>query len=658
MQFRPDVEGLRAIAILLVVAAHARVPGLDGGFVGVDVFFVLSGFLITGLLVNELQTTRRVDLPGFYARRIRRLLPALIATLAVTGVAAAVLLAPLEQHSQVRGFSAAALWLSNFHFALSDLDYFGAAAETNLVLHTWSLGVEEQFYLFWPAWLMFLLRAYAWQGGQLALPRLKRGLLATVVISLAMSIFLTYTSPRLAFYMMPARIWQFAAGAVVYIWTTDWRSSGGHLIPPWLKNAAGWCGLALVISAALSIDKQTPYPGVWAIAPTLGTSLVLAASAGSATAGVGRLLSWRLPQGIGRVSYSWYLWHWPVLVLGATLLPGDSLAARVALAAIALGIALASYHFIEAPIRRSQWWGSRPRVTLGAAGAAILAVCVGVSVWASRLPVWGQSPEQQQFTAIRSDLPEIYAFECDDWYHSAAVRQCVVGPADAVKTAVVMGDSVALQWYPALAKAFTKPGWRLVVVTKSACPMVDEPVFYARIGRRYTECETWRTEAIRLVARLRPDVVLFGSSNGYPLDDSQWREGTRRVLSTLSSTAQQVFVIRGTPALPFDGPACLSREKWRNQYLAVPSICVADRSDAPDVYSQLRRAAAGYDNVRLLDFNELVCPSGKCSAAQGNAIVFRDSQHVTASFIEGLADEVEAAIVPALTSPTRDLMEH
>lgn len=644
MQFRPDVEGLRAVAILLVVAAHARVPGLDGGFVGVDVFFVLSGFLITGLLVHELRSTHRVDLPAFYARRIRRLLPALVTMLAVTAAAAALLLAPLEQQPQVKSFGAAALWLSNFHFALSDLDYFGAAAESNLVLHTWSLGVEEQFYLLWPAWLMFLLRAWTWQGGQLLVHRLKGGLIATFLISLGLSIFLTYTSPRLAFYMMPARVWQFAAGALVYLYTVDSRFLSARA-----TQTAGWAGLALVVGSALLIDKQTPYPGFGAIAPTIGTALVLASYTGLPRVGAGRVLSSGVMQRLGRVSYSWYLWHWPVLVLGATLVPAESLMARVALAMLALGIAVVSHRLVEAPVRRSQWWGSRHGITFSAAGVSMLVLCFLVFAWANRLPEWGRSPEQDRFTAVRSDLPGIYAFGCDDWFHSAEVKQCVVGPEHAKNTAVIMGDSVALQWFPAVAKTFEKAGWRLVVLTKSACPMVDEPVFYARIGRRYTECEAWRAEAIRLVANMKPDVVLLGSANSYPLDDSQWREGSQRILDSISGAAGHVFVIRGTPVLPFDGPGCLSRETWRERYLSLPTVCVTARSDAPQIFDQLKRAAAGYGNVQLLDFNGLICPSGQCKAAQGDSIVFRDSQHVTASFIEGLTDRVEAAVAPALS---------
>lgn len=645
MQFRADVEGLRAVAILLVVAAHARVPGLDGGFVGVDVFFVLSGFLITGLLVHEVRSTRRVDLPAFYARRLRRLLPALAAMLATTAVAAVLLLAPLEQQPQVMPLGAAALWLSNFHFALSDVDYFGAAAESSLVLHTWSLGVEEQFYLFWPAFLMFLLPAGASPGGQLMFHRLKWGLIAALLVSLASSVALTYTAPRLAFYMMPARIWQFAAGALIFLHTGDRPLPNTRT-----TKAVGWAGLVLIVGTALLIDKQAPYPGLWAIAPTLGTALVLTCHARVPDAGVGLVLSWGALQRLGRVSYAWYLWHWPVLVLGATVVPAESLMTRVALAGLALGMAVVSYWLVEAPARRSPWWSSHPGTTISAAGATMLALCVLVSAWAHRLPEWGHSPEQDRFTAIRSDLPGIYALGCDDVFDSTELKPCAVGPGHAKNTAVILGDSVAVQWFPAIAPVFQNAGWRLVVLTKSACPMVDEPVFYASIGRRYTECEAWRAEAIRWVARARPQVLLIGSANSYPLEDSQWREGSQRVLADVSASAGHVFVIRGTPSLPFDGPGCLFRESWRGRFVSLPTNCVAQRSDAPQVFDQLQRAAAEYENVQLLDFNELVCPSGKCKAAQGSSVVFRDSQHVTASFIKRLSGRVEAALGPAIAA--------
>lgn len=213
MTFRSDIEGLRAIAILLVVAAHAGVPWLAGGFIGVDVFFVLSGFLITGKLVHEATTTGRIQLLPFYVRRLRRLLPALLMMLLVVGVASRWLLSPAALGEQFLTAQMAALWLSNWYFALGNLDYFAPGSETNLYLHTWSLGVEEQFYLVWPALVLWLLA----RDGERGIARLRIGMWAVLLASLLACIALTRTAPLLAFYMMPLRAWQFAAGALVWL---------------------------------------------------------------------------------------------------------------------------------------------------------------------------------------------------------------------------------------------------------------------------------------------------------------------------------------------------------------------------------------------------------------------------------------------------------
>lgn len=217
IEYRGDIEGLRAVAILLVVAAHAGVPWLEGGYVGVDVFFVLSGYLITALLVQEVQATGGVRLLDFYARRLRRLLPALMLMVVCTICMAAALLAPFEQLEQTATAGAASIWLSNVYFAFLKLDYFGPAADTNLFLHTWSLGVEEQFYVFWPTWLMFLLGTWRWQGVKQDFRRLRHGMAVTAGLCLILSIFLTVTQPSWAFYLMPSRAWQFALGALALL---------------------------------------------------------------------------------------------------------------------------------------------------------------------------------------------------------------------------------------------------------------------------------------------------------------------------------------------------------------------------------------------------------------------------------------------------------
>lgn len=264
LDYRSDIEGLRALAVLLVVGVHAGVPWLSGGFVGVDIFFVLSGFLITGLIVQEVTRTGQLRFIDFYLRRFRRLLPALILMLLGSGLLASVLLAPGQQMQQAIAGATASAWLSNIHFAFQKLDYFAAGNESNIYLHTWSLGVEEQFYLIWPALVYVLLRYKDHASG---VSHLRLGMIAVGVISLFASIFATYRFPQFAFYMMPLRAWQFALGALVWL---EFRERPGGLLA-WMQGSrmrsatAGWLGLALLLGTGLLSGSNQPYPGFLAL---------------------------------------------------------------------------------------------------------------------------------------------------------------------------------------------------------------------------------------------------------------------------------------------------------------------------------------------------------------------------------------------------------
>lgn len=630
LRYRPDLEGLRAVAILLVIAAHAGVPWLAGGFIGVDVFFVLSGYLITGLLVEELRAEGRVRFARFYARRLRRLLPALLVMLLATGAMAAWLLPYGEQVHQARAGAAAALWLSNLYFAFARLDYFGPAAETNLFLHTWSLGVEEQFYLVWPALLLLVFRSARGDTAR-AMRRLTIGMVLVFTISLAASVVLTELAPRFAFYMMPARAWQFALGAMVFLWLGE-AGAGARM----LRGAswAGWGGLAVVLGAAVLLHEGVSYPGIRAVAPTLGAALVIAAGTVPAPRGAARLLAIPPMQAIGRISYAWYLWHWPVLLLGVHAGAGHP-GERLGLALLSLVLAAISTHGVEMPIRRGTHWALRPGAVLLTGIAVMVASHLAGIRWhnaASRL----EEARISKFDRVRLDLPAIYALGCDDGrYEDTEVRVCTFGADDAPNTAVVMGDSVALQWFPALERIFADPDWQLAVVTKSSCPMVDAPIFYRRIGRIYTECEEWRRTALKAVAAWNPEVVILGSGD-YAYTEREWKEGTARVLEALAGTAGRIYILAATPALPFDGPRCL----------ASGGKCAAPARDGrvDDIQRWIREAAEGFAGVRIIDMNDLVCPGGECRAEREGRVVYRDSQHLTATFVASLSDALASRL--------------
>lgn len=259
-----------------------------------------------------------------------------------------------------------------------------------------------------------------------------------------------------------------------------------------------------------------------------------------------------------------------------------------------------------------------------------------------------QTPEQMRFEAAHLDAPVIYRMDwgCDDWYHSADVRVCAFGAADAPHTAVAIGDSIALQWFPAYARVFDEPGWRLLVITKSSCPMVDEPFFYARVDREYTECEKWRHDAVAKIAALGPDVLIMGSASTYTFTQKQWIEGTQRLLALLAGHVRRIYVMRSTPTLPFDGPSCVAPRSWLYRALSGALRCAAPahtlRTDA--VFDWLHIAAAPFPNVHLIDMTDSVCPDDICHAELDGKIVFRDNQHMTASFAESLAPALGEAL--------------
>ncbi|HEY9131862.1 MAG TPA: acyltransferase family protein, partial [Dyella sp.] len=587
------------------------------------------GFLITGLLVEEIRQAGHVQWAGFYIRRLRRLLPALATMILVTGAAAALLLAPAEQGEQANAAGMAALWLSNIYFTLNRLDYFSPGNDTNLFLHTWSLGVEEQFYLVWPLLLFWLCSDTDAARGE---RRLRLGLYCVLVLSLGACIYLTYVAPAAAFYLMPMRAWQFALGALVKLTMSSPRG-------PRLPMEFGWLGLGAILAAGALFDAHRPYPGVYALLPSLGAAIVIAAGMAPGAKGVSSFLSWKPLQAIGRVSYAWYLWHWPALLLAKVLADSDGWEVRVMAVGTSLLLAALSYRYIEAPIRHQEGWLRRRLSTLLVATLAMGALAMLAGQWSDRAGDASNDGRQAKYARAHNDSPAIYGMGCDDWYASDRLKPCAFGNGTSAHVAVLMGDSIAGQWFPATEKLFAQQGWRLVVLTKSSCPMVEEPFFYARIGREYTECSRWREKALDYVRTLRPDLVMLStvSTNGF--SEQQWVEGTERVLERLSQATGHIYILRATPYLPFDGPNCLAQREGRPAWLGTKALCSAPSDDAHAlmVLNALSHAVTTVPNASIVDLNDRICPGGICYAQRQGVIVFRDGQHLTASYAASLA---------------------
>ena len=363
--FRPDVEGLRGLAVLLVVLFHGWPGGLTGGFIGVDVFFVISGYLITGLLVRERSRSGTIGLGAFYARRARRLLPAAMVAVVVTLLASVALVAPLDRAGVAADARAAALSFANIRFALAAGDYFATVSTPSPFLHFWSLAVEEQFYLVWPALILLVAR-----GGNVP-RRVGIALAAVCVVSFAASLVLTDIAGNWAFYSLPTRAWQLGMGGLLAV-------GGARLTSrlPRATAAAGWLGLVAIVAASLALDTTTAYPGAAALVPTVATAAVLASGPGRFAPG--RLLALAPMRFLGKISYSLYLWHWPILVLVPLALGSapDPVTSGL-LVAVSVAVATVSWSAIETPFRSGlAFLGPRPRRTVSLALAATMAVAI------------------------------------------------------------------------------------------------------------------------------------------------------------------------------------------------------------------------------------------------------------------------------------------
>lgn len=643
-RFRPDIEGLRAIAVLLVVAAHANVPGLAGGFVGVDVFFVISGFLITRLLHAEWLGSGRIDIPGFYARRLRRLLPAYAFMLAFALLAIRLVYAPLEQPDWLASGFAATLYYSNLHFAHLATDYMAPVAKLDPFLHTWSLGVEEQFYLAWPL-LLLLAGALArrCRGRLDAWALLLGGLL---LASFAASAYLTFLRQPLAFFLPFTRAWEFGAGALVALYAPRLLAPGGLPARPAVATGAGLGGLALLLAAATGFSPQTPFPGFAALLPVAGTALLILAAPAAPASPVNRLLGLPPVQWLGRLSYGWYLWHWPLLVIGRILLPAPSLSFDLALATVALLMAQVSYSLVEHPVRSSPFF--QRRLTTYAMAAAIALAGSGVLTLASHsAQAIAESPRFRRLMASMDDVPMIYKYNCDGWFYDSRLNECVTGVISSRKTVVLIGDSHAGQWFSAVQAIAQQEGWRLILMTKSACPIIDQDYFYDRIGRVFTECREWRRKAVERIQALRPALLIVANSEHYNFSEQQWREGLRRMLAPLADVSGHLVVLRDTPNPGFSPPECLARREWN------PRLSLRDCSFnpattlSPAVLRAYQATVASRPNMAIVDMTDQLCRESPCQVRVGDLVKYRDDNHLTDTFVRVLAPSLATALAQA-----------
>jgi hypothetical protein len=455
--------------------------------------------------------------------------------------------------------------------------------------------------------------------------------------SLGLSLYWTEKNPLWSFYLMPSRIWQFALGAGVFVWLNAHCPDGRVQKPFRARDTGiGITGMLLIIGSGMLLHPELAYPGFWALLPSVGAAMVIMAGGG----GSFRVLASPLLVWIGNRSYSWYLWHWPVLMLGSAVGVKHRLIETVILMVLSLLLATLSYRWVEQPIWKGRLSHATPKLTIL---VSILAMLMVILVTTHNFKLSPQEEERQSkaistINAARADLPMIYALGCDDWYTNADVRPCMIGKSNAPKTVVLLGDSIGAQWFSLLPEIFRAPEWRTMVLTKSACAMVDEEFFYSRIGKIYDVCTKWRNATLEFLHSLHPDVVFVGSAATYNFTESQWVEGSTRVLDKLAAASGHVIVVPGTPKLSFDGPGCIERQVLTADRVVPYGAPICNETtfsnQAANVASYLELAASRFPNVSLLDLNDLVCPGAQCAAKDPSGfVVFRDSQHLTNSFV-------------------------
>jgi len=691
-QFRSDIEGLRAVAVIAVVFFHAGLPGVGGGYIGVDVFFVVSGFLITGLLWREASTTGAVGLATFYGARARRLLPAAVTVIVATCVASVVLLPPLQARSVIGDGIASALYAGNYRFAIQGTDYLTADAPPSPLQHYWSLGVEEQFYLLWPAliigtaWLLARLARRTGVGASRSVVPyvLVLGVLATV--SFMVSLAWTDTWPSWAYFSLPTRAWELAVGGLIALTATAWR----HLPGP-SAAVVGWGGLALIVVTCTQIGEETPYPGTTALLPVLGTALVIGAGCATTELGVGRVLSKPAMRAIGRLSYSWYLWHWPVLLLAPALVGQPlGLAGRLAMVVVSFVLAILTLHLVENPVRFATSLTASAQRSLVAGGvltALAVAACL-VLLMVSPVPV-GQgtaaapvaigpaaptvgapppmSVRDQVLAAVAKSAaggpvpanltpalnaiakPDVFVNGCVLSWRDVAQPDCVSGDAAAPTTVALVGDSHAAMWQPALEPYAQERHWRLETMSKVLCPFLDLPTNSPYLGRKFTECEQWRGSVMARLFKEKPQVIVLDMSRRYGADfgftsyDQAWLDRLTLVVKTLRRTGAKVLVASQVPDPHGTVPTCVSA------HMDNAIACAPSRADGlNDAGMAAESAATAAGGGQYMNLSELFCTAGRCPVIVGNTLVFRDDNHITTEYARVLAPLLTEMIERAL----------
>ena len=689
---RKDIQGLRALAVALVVLAHAGVPYLGGGYVGVDVFFVVSGFLITQILVREASITGSVSLVRFYARRARRILPASTLVLLVTSVVAALTLSSTRAQEVVEDVLWSSVFAANIHFAQLDADYFSLDRALSPAQHYWSLAVEEQFYLVLPVLVLLVVSV----GRRLLAAGRRfsgRWVIGVVVglltaASLAWSVIGTPQSPTTAYFSSFTRAWELGAGVLLALAVPRLAGLGRR---PRVVLGAG--GLVAILVAAFAFDDGTLFPGYAALLPVLGSVAVLAAGVEQDGQGVVKALTVRPVTWIGDLSYSIYLWHWPALVLGAPLLTGDDpeWLEKTVLIGVVVALSAVTYHLVEQPFRRGRVPGARGRLAL-----VLWPVSVGAVVMST---IWVTHHEQQlieertaaaeryyeqlgasadgsvlgapvaelveqsvqlaeEEAPIHFPLDNYDGLREDHWaneypcfatFEQTTAPICELGDPEAELTVVALGDSHMGMWLPSLDEIGRTDGFRLVPFVKWACPSIDVPT---TTSRGPGTCEEFREWTLDQVRAMEPDVILLSNRVLPPNLDAEeselvpvWEEGLRSTLATVSELAPEVRLFGDVPRVDSDPGECLSGEESTMATCTLP----ASKRSVDGIVST--RNVARELGVPFVNVAPLTCFEQQCPLVVDQTVTYRDDDHISVTWGRRLTGTVrELVALPTTVS--------
>jgi peptidoglycan/LPS O-acetylase OafA/YrhL len=683
---RVDIQGLRAVAVTMVVVYHLFPSRLHGGFVGVDVFFVISGFLITSHLVSQAPRTGG-DLLAFWGRRIRRLLPASLLVLAVTMVGSWALLPDTRWQSTALQIRAAALYVVNWRLAHDAVDYLSQDAAASPVQHFWSLSVEEQFYLVWPI-LILLLGLLAYVTRRRPMLWYAVGLGAVVVLSLLWSIHETAADPAAAYFVTWTRVWELGVGGLAALLArTELLASRAVLA----RTFAAAIGLIGMVAVGFGYDASTPFPGWQAGVPVLAAALVILADAPRWSLPV-RILGMRPVQWLGDVSYSVYLWHWPLIVLVPAARHHDRDALdNVAIIVLTLVLAAASKRWVEDGFRTAAWMQRlRPTYAMGAFGMVVVVLlsagvirqaqhhieeehvrlaaalrshdpCLGAGATdpskhcapATGAPV----PSPALAATDKSDAYSAVSHGKDCWSYLPSFKTvtCQFGARDATTRVALVGNSHAGQWLPALQRIAEEKHWHITTYLASQCAMADVSQTFDTTAHS-DACRAWAHRTAAQVAASKPDLIVLANRVSVTavgktsVADSQpaYEKGIGSILRTWSDAGVPTVVIRDTPA-PGDGgmgfiPDCVGAHP--DDYA---TACSGPRSEWLPADPGVAAAKSMADPlVSTVDLTDRICPDATCQPVVGGVIVYFDASHLTATYNSTLAPYLEPALIAGL----------